>query len=156
VVAYHVMNVERALITTVESERNIIAVRKAVASRESATICRQITFSYVIPGYTPCALALALAHAYAVIAATRPGSAGCRNCTTGGDAVPSARHKAAPGNGKPVEGYLAALQSPVIAPVYRNTGKSVLVPFFLFFLSSLSLSLSPFFSSARKLNIFRA
>lgn len=41
---YNVMNVERALITTMESERNIVAVCEVVVSRKSATICRQITF----------------------------------------------------------------------------------------------------------------
>lgn len=56
-------NIVRALITTMESERNTVAVCEVVASRKSgisATICRQITFVrdtwiYVI---------LALTHAF--------------------------------------------------------------------------------------------
>lgn len=85
---YNVMNVERALITTMESERNTVAVCEVVVSRKSATICRQITFVRDTWIYT----IVALTHVF--VLPTRSGSAECRNCTTGRDAVPSAKHKA--------------------------------------------------------------
>jgi len=89
------MNVERALITTMESERNTFAVCEVVVSRKSATICRQITFVrdtwiYAILAHT---------RVCPISTPTRPGSAGCRNCTTGRDAVLSTKHKASSGNG---------------------------------------------------------
>lgn len=93
---YNVMNVERALITTMESKRNRIAICEVVASRKSATICRQITFvrdTWIYTRYW-------YSHTYlSYRTPTRPGSIGCKNCTTSRDAVPSAKHKAASGNG---------------------------------------------------------
>jgi len=134
------MNVERALITTVESERNIIAVRKVVASRESPTICRQITFLRDTGIYvgarartrTP------LSHRHGQVARdaeiVRQVEMPFRAQNT----------KLHPAMGNPSKDTLP-LYSRVIAPVYRNTGKSVLVPFFFsssfFFLSLLSPSL---------------
>lgn len=90
-----------------DSERNIIAVRKVVALRESATICRQITFVRDTGEYIA---VLALAHASRYHTDIRSGNAGCRIVRQVEMPFPSAKHEATPANGR----ILRSLYSRVI------------------------------------------